>query len=256
MSEYHLVERGVENTLNYRIFFKNSAGSLISPCQGIPLMSNWNSYNMIVENPRWTNAEMQISPELLNPLKQKVNDRRELQFVRNYFPYKGYIWNYGCFPQSSSRVTVLEIGFRVAQRAEVKKVKILGCLSVRNLNECTIIAVDVTDPDAANLNDIADVETLFPSLIIASIDWFCKQHGTDSQRYEVKDAVFAQGIVRKKHKSWQKSLHSCENVPMSGKTDAKNLDETIEKFVVPEEIDEEIERWHWIHQMQMVVNKL
>lgn len=39
--------------------------------------------------------------EKMNPLKQDVK-KGKLRFVRNCFPYKGYIWNYGALPQVSS----------------------------------------------------------------------------------------------------------------------------------------------------------
>lgn len=42
---------------------------------------------------------LQISKEeLLNPIKQDVK-KGKLRFVRNCFPHKGYLWNYGAFPQ-------------------------------------------------------------------------------------------------------------------------------------------------------------
>ena len=42
---------------------------------------------------------MQISKEeLLNPIKQDIK-KGKLRFVRNCFPHKGYLWNYGAFPQ-------------------------------------------------------------------------------------------------------------------------------------------------------------
>ncbi len=36
--------------------------------------------------------------ELLNPIKQDTK-KGKLRFVRNCFPHKGYLWNYGAFPQ-------------------------------------------------------------------------------------------------------------------------------------------------------------
>lgn len=40
--------------------------------------------------------------ELLNPIKQDIK-KGKLRFVRNCFPHKGYLWNYGAFPQVSNR---------------------------------------------------------------------------------------------------------------------------------------------------------
>src|SRR6266536_1827829 len=46
-----------------------------------------------------TSLLFQISKEeLLNPIKQDVK-KGKLRFVRNCFPHKGYLWNYGAFPQ-------------------------------------------------------------------------------------------------------------------------------------------------------------
>lgn len=43
----------------------------------------------------------QISKEeSLNPIKQDVK-KGKLRFVRNCFPHKGYLWNYGAFPRVS-----------------------------------------------------------------------------------------------------------------------------------------------------------
>ena len=54
---------------------------------------------MVVEIPRGTNAKMEIATALpLNPIKQDVKNGK-LRFVDDVFPYTGYIWNYGAFPQ-------------------------------------------------------------------------------------------------------------------------------------------------------------
>ena len=34
----------------------------------------------------------------MNPIKQDVK-KGKLRYVRNCFPHKGYLWNYGAFPQ-------------------------------------------------------------------------------------------------------------------------------------------------------------
>jgi inorganic pyrophosphatase len=44
---------------------------------------------------------LQISKEeFLNPIKQDTK-KGKLRFVRNCFPHKGYLWNYGAFPRVS-----------------------------------------------------------------------------------------------------------------------------------------------------------
>lgn len=45
----------------------------------------------------------QISKEeFLNPIKQDTK-KGKLRFVRNCFPHKGYLWNYGAFPRVSGK---------------------------------------------------------------------------------------------------------------------------------------------------------
>ena len=54
---------------------------------------------MIVEIPRGTSSKMEISPgSALNPIKQDVKNGK-LRVVDDVYPYTGYIWNYGAFPQ-------------------------------------------------------------------------------------------------------------------------------------------------------------
>lgn len=48
-----------------------------------------------------THLDNQICKEIaMNPIVQDTK-KGKLRFVRNCFPHKGYIWNYGAFPQVS-----------------------------------------------------------------------------------------------------------------------------------------------------------
>ncbi len=95
---------------------------------------------MVVEVPRWTNAKMELNlAEKLNPIKQDVK-KGKLRFVANCFPHKGYIWNYGAFPQTwenpahtdpstkckgdGDPIDVCEIGHKVHERGAVVPVKV------------------------------------------------------------------------------------------------------------------------------------
>lgn len=76
-------------------------GKIISPFHDIPLYADAEKkiVNMVVEIPRWSNAKLEIATgEEYNPIKQDVK-KGKVRFVRNCFPYKGYIWNYGALPQ-------------------------------------------------------------------------------------------------------------------------------------------------------------
>jgi inorganic pyrophosphatase len=99
-SGYTVRKIGQPNTLEHRIFIEKD-GQPISPFHDIPLYANAEKtiLNMVVEIPRWTNGKLEISKEeLLNPIKQDIKKGR-LRFVRNCFPHKGYLWNYGALPQ-------------------------------------------------------------------------------------------------------------------------------------------------------------
>lgn len=208
----------------------------------IPLFAagSTNVFNMIVEVPRWTNAKMEISlGEGLNPIKQDVK-KGKLRFVANCFPHKGYIWNYGAFPQTwenpnhvdsntnckgdNDPIDVLEIGYRVAKRGEVKQVKILGCLALIDEGETDwkIITIDVTDPNASKLNDIGDVETVFPGLLRASVEWFRIYKMPDGKpenqfafNGEAKNAEFATKIVLETNEFWKNLINGSDESEIS-----------------------------------------
>ncbi|RBQ95069.1 hypothetical protein VDGD_20286 [Verticillium dahliae] len=102
-STYTLRKIGAPHTLEHRVYIEQD-GVPVSPFHDIPLYANKEQtiLNMIVEIPRWTNAKQEISKdELLNPIKQDTK-KGKLRFVRNCFPHKGYLWNYGAFPQVCS----------------------------------------------------------------------------------------------------------------------------------------------------------
>lgn len=125
----------------------------------------------------------------LNPIKQDIK-KGKLRYVANCFPHKGYIWNYGALPQTwenpdhiepstgckgdNDPIDVIEIGYRVAKRGDVLQVKVLGTIALIDEGETDwkIIAIDVKDPLASKVNDIADVDQYFPGLLRATVEWF------------------------------------------------------------------------------------
>ena len=63
---------------------------------------------------------------------------------------------------------------RVAQRGDVLEVKVLGLLAMIDDGETDwkMMVIDVTDPQAAHLNNLEDVERLMPGFLAATRDWF------------------------------------------------------------------------------------
>jgi len=182
---------GDESTDKYRVYFLKD-GKPISPFHDIPLWFDKENgiANMVVEIPRNTNAKMEISTgEPLNPIKQDIK-KGKLRFVDNVFPFKGYIWNYGAFPQTweypghkderthatgdNDPLDVCEIGSRVAKRGDVIQVKILGVLAMidEGQTDWKVLAIDINDPLASKLNDIEDVQTFLPGFTFATYEWF------------------------------------------------------------------------------------
>jgi inorganic pyrophosphatase len=103
MSTYARYLRGQVNTLNFRVYLKNTVtNEFVSPFHDIPLQADTaaNTFNTVIEIPRWSNAKMEINKkEKFNPIIQDVK-KDKLRFVNNVFPHHGYIWNYGALPQT------------------------------------------------------------------------------------------------------------------------------------------------------------
>lgn len=102
-------------------------------------------------------------------MKQDIKKGKP-RFVRNCFPYKGYIWNYGALPQTwedpnhihsetmakgdNDPIDVIEIGQAIAQPGQVKQVKVLGVMAMLDEGETDwkVLAIDINDPMAHQVN--------------------------------------------------------------------------------------------------------
>lgn len=284
---YSVIERGSPYSADYRVYLQTQNGP-ISPLHDIPLVVDADKkiFNMIVEVPRWTNAKMEISlKEYLNPIKQDVKKGKP-RFVANCFPHHGYIWNYGALPQTwenpehlddatgckgdNDPIDVLEIGYRIAKRGEVIPVKILGTLALIDEGETDwkLVAIDVNDPAADSVNDIADVEKLFPGLLKASVEWFKiykipdgKPENQFAFNGEAKSASFAHKIVDEVHKFWKLLINkeadangiSCSNTTLDGNPfkiptiEAKNIINKTPEYSDPQPLDPIVDKWHYIN---------
>ncbi|CAO3671615.1 Inorganic pyrophosphatase [Rhizopus azygosporus] len=224
---------GAPNTMNYTLYFEEN-GQVISPFHDIPLFANEEKtlYNMIVEIPKWTNAKNEINKETpFNPIKQDTKDGKP-RFVPNIFPYKGYIWNYGAFPQTwedpnyispytnkkgdNDPIDVIEVGQSVATVGEIKQVKILGIIGLIDQDETDwkVVVIDHNDPLANNLTDIQDVEEYMPGYLNATCHIFkvYKTPGGDPPNTIAfndtpRDRTFATSIVLETHEYWQSLMN-------------------------------------------------
>ncbi|KAK8233251.1 inorganic pyrophosphatase [Phyllosticta capitalensis] len=228
---------GAPNTLEHRVYLEKD-GQIISPFHDLPLYANDSQtiLNMVVEVPRWTNAKMEAScdaiskEEALNPIKQDTK-KGKLRFVRNCFPHKGYLWNYGAFPQTwedpnsvhpetkakgdNDPLDVCEIGELVAKPGEVKQVKVLGVMALLDEEETDwkVIVIDVNDPLAPKLNDIEDVERHLPGLLRATNEWFRiykipdgKPENQFAFSGECKNKKYAMDVIRECAEAWDRLI--------------------------------------------------
>lgn len=231
-SEYTVRQIGQKNTLDYRAYIEKD-GQPVSPFHDIPLFANEQQtvLNMIVEIPRWTNGKLEISKEeFLNPIKQDVK-KGKLRFVRNCFPHKGYLWNYGAFPRTwedpnvvhpetkakgdNDPLDVCEIGELVGYTGQVKQVKVLGVMALLDEEETDwkIIVIDVNDPLAPKLNDVEDVERHLPGLLRATNEWFRiykipdgKPENQFAFSGECKNKKYAMDVIRECSEAWDKLI--------------------------------------------------
>ncbi|KAI0404920.1 inorganic pyrophosphatase [Xylaria palmicola] len=229
---YNVRKVAAPNTLDHRVYLEKD-GVPVSPFHDIPLYANKEQtiLNMVVEIPRWTNAKLEISKdELLNPIKQDIK-KGKLRFVRNCFPHKGYLWNYGAFPQTwedpntihpetkakgdNDPLDVCEIGELVGYTGQVKQVKVLGVMALIDEEETDwkVIVVDVNDPLAPKLNDIEDVERHLPGLLRATNEWFRiykipdgKPENQFAFTGECKNKAYAMDVIRECAEAWEKLI--------------------------------------------------
>jgi len=285
MSEYSIEQRGSPNTLEYRMFYKNQAGDYISPFHDIPMTSEEGTFNMVVEVPRWTNAKMEVDTGApLNPIKQDIK-KGKLRYVANCYPHKGYIWNYGCVPQTwedpthtdvhtkqngdNDPIDVCEIGEKIQPRGAVIKVKVLGVLAMIDEGETDwkVICIDVTDPEAAGMNNLEDVEKAKPGFLDTTREWFRRYKVPDGKplnefafEEQYKDAKFATEVILETHEFWKQAISgekdqklAWANTQQSGtatlmsKEDAAAVVAKQPEFGAPVEItDIKCEKWCWV----------
>ncbi|KAJ5119041.1 uncharacterized protein N7443_007972 [Penicillium atrosanguineum] len=228
-------------TLEHRIYVEKD-GKPVSPFHDIPLYADEKEgiLNMVVEIPRWTNAKQEISKEeFLNPIKQDVK-KGKLRFVRNCFPHKGYLWNYGAFPRTwedpaaihpetkaqgdNDPLDVCEIGELVGYPGQVKQVKVLGTMALIDEDETDwkVIVVDVNDPLASKLHDVEDIERHLPGLLRATNEWFRiykipdgKKENSFAFSGECKNKKYAMEVIKECSEAWEKL--------MSGKADGGDI---------------------------------
>lgn len=247
----HVEDPSDKDNADFRYYFQKDGFGPVNPLHDIPLFADEENkvLNFVCEIPRWTNAKLELHTK--DPLAPIVQDMKKgkKRYVHNVYPYKGYIWNYGCFPQTWEDPTqvhmetgalgdgdpldVCEIGKDAAQVGEVMQVKVLGVLGMIDEGEMDwkVIVVNIHDPLAKEMNDIDDLYRVLPGLLHATFSWFRTYKVPDGKdlnvfafREQVQSAHYAHEIIDECHLSWKKLIagdvvhknHNCLNTTLNG----------------------------------------
>eukprot|EP01025_Chloroclados_australasicus_P046711 TRINITY_DN5156_c1_g1_i2.p1 TRINITY_DN5156_c1_g1~~TRINITY_DN5156_c1_g1_i2.p1 ORF type:complete len:262 (+),score=38.72 TRINITY_DN5156_c1_g1_i2:152-937(+) len=170
---------------SFRMFFKEG-DKTISPWHDIPLTAGSGLYNFVCEIPKESDAKMECATdEEGNPIKQDTKKGK----LRHY-PYN-INWNYGFLPQTwedpghkneaaggvfgdNDPVDVVEISSTALKMGGVYPVKCVGVYAMIDDGELDwkVIAINADDPKASEINDVEDVERLFPGELEKVLVWF------------------------------------------------------------------------------------
>ncbi|XP_068176700.1 inorganic pyrophosphatase 2, mitochondrial isoform X2 [Antennarius striatus] len=258
---YQTEERGQANSPDYRIYFRTSEGTYISPFHDIPLLAETEEeinvpkklkrnesevlFNMVVEVPRWSNAKL----ETWEDPDHKDNETK-------------------CCGDNDP-IDVCEIGTKVCFPGQVIQVKVLGILAMIDEGEMDwkVIAINVKDPDAQNLNSIEDVRRSRPGHLEATVDWFRKYKVPDGKpenqfgfNGQFRDKDFAIEIIKSTHEHWralvEKQTNSggiaCENTTCSKSPFKCSTNETRDvvlsapAFGNALPVSSEVDKWHFV----------
>ncbi|RDW70678.1 Inorganic pyrophosphatase [Aspergillus mulundensis] len=218
---------GARNTLDWRIWLEHH-NEPISFWHDIPLHPSQDKQiiNFIVEIPRHTDGKIEIArSEPLNPIFHDARDGRP-RYVESVWPHKSYPFVYGSIPQTwespnfnhsftdapgdNDPVDLFDIGQDPGFVGQVKRVKVLGALALRDGGETDwkVLGIDVDDPIASLVDDFNDVDKYRPGLIDSYRDWFTyyKVPRGDALIPIVNNtyvnATFATSIIAQSHTYW------------------------------------------------------
>ncbi|ORY97615.1 inorganic pyrophosphatase [Syncephalastrum racemosum] len=225
-----------------------------------PFPEDMSVYNMVVEIPRYHSHKLEIQKEIAyNPIKQKIGLDNELKFIADDKTGEGYkIGSYGALPQTwedpdeaspdantrggdNDPIDCVEIGDgsgidsdKVTLEArnrkdgggaypgQIKQVKLLGGLLMLDNGETDwkLIVLDVNDPAASSVNDIADIDSVWPGRLDSIRNWFetYKPGRINQFAYDgaFKNSTFVMRVVQHGHERWRsliaKPRHSIQTL--------------------------------------------
>ncbi|TMW61985.1 hypothetical protein Poli38472_009478 [Pythium oligandrum] len=230
----HTVRRvGEPETAVCRYFFYDQLGRKQSPWHHVPLFSEAlqhpheeanRIFHFVNEIPKGARAKLEIAgDEEFNPIKQDIKKGKP-----RFYHFDSLV-NYGCLPQTwedpnhidddtkcggdNDPVDVVEIGSRIASVGEVYPVKVLGVLGMIDDGETDwkVIAINVNDPLAPHVNDIADLtKTPLHDIVPQIHRWFRDYKIPDGKPQsqfafdgKAMPRDFAINVIEQTHESWK-----------------------------------------------------
>jgi inorganic pyrophosphatase len=181
-----LEEAGEFGTTDFTLSFKED-GKVVSPWHDMPLELDGGLYNMLTEIPKMSKEKMEVDTKAPgNPIKQDEKKGKPRLYHGPIF------WNYGCLPQTwedpnvkgdaevggafgdDDPVDVVEIGEAALEMGSFTPVKVLGSLSMIDDGELDwkVIAISKSDPNFAKINDVDDIEKVYPGTVSGIREWF------------------------------------------------------------------------------------
>lgn len=256
---------------SYKVYVTEN-DKIISPFHDINLYDG-EYVRAVNEIPRFENAKFEISKNLpLNPIVQDVK-KGQVRFVKNVYPFVGYQTNYGAIPQTwedpetidksceaygdNDPLDCIEIGTRAKLPGEVYSAKVLGCLALLDDNEADwkIVLIDSKDENANKLNDISDVDSVYPNLLDNVRIWFRdykKPDGKPENNFALggkyMDAEFAKNIIKEANESWKKLMKN-------GYKDISIIKGSEESLKIDESICKDSEKPNYLNEYSFVTNK-
>ncbi|EDO15187.1 hypothetical protein Kpol_1069p9 [Vanderwaltozyma polyspora DSM 70294] len=274
---FHSASVGTKYTSDYKKYLKLPNGEIGSYFHDVPLNLNESegTVQMVTEVTRWSNAKFEISKEdKYNPIVQDVKNG-QVRFVKNLFPFKGYIHNYGAIPQTwedstefskingteslkgdNDPLDCCEIGSELMETGQISTVKVLGSLALIDDGELDwkVIVINVNDTLAPKLNNIRDVDIYFPGLLDSTRTWFRNYKIPDGKpanefafdgQYKDKDETIE--IIKECYESWKRlesGMVKTQDTPLLDRAGSGVSIEHEEKE--PARIPSSIDKWYYL----------
>jgi inorganic pyrophosphatase len=185
--------QGTAGAIGHKLCFQNAFGRAMSPWHDIRLQTaEYGTLNVVIETPKDTAAILEVATaEEQNPIIQAVKDG-EIHKYPNPSPF-----NLGMFPQTWSDpkikdagtelggdfdpLDVVEIGAAALPSGSVVPSKPLGILAmvVDDKLDWKVIAISMTDPLAAEVHDLEQLEAKRPEVIGQVREWLRNNEAAD-----------------------------------------------------------------------------